>query len=877
MHALSRLLRRITGIFRRRRAEVDLGDELQFHLAMEASALERQGLSPSAARVEAHRRFGGVDRHAEACRDERGGRSLESIAQDIRYAVRSARHAPAFTAIVTLTLGLAIGANTAIFSVVDAVLLRPPTLPESDRLVLLYGMNPDRSQPRFSVSYADYLDWRRQTHSFTDMAAFTPTSASIDGDGEPERLAGLAVTPNFFGVLGVPAALGRTFGREDDDGAASESVILTDGFWRRRFAADVGIIGRRIQLNGRARAVIGVLPSDFDFGGLPVDAITVVNPASIPNVESHNQRTLSAIGRLKPGITLAEAQQDLAAVAARLADTYPDIKGWSANAFGFRAELTRQVRQPLLIVLAAAGLVLLIGCINVANLLVIRGASRGREVAMRQALGASRARLVSQFLIESAVLAVGGGLLGFAVAVGGTRMLLRLAPTGALPTPDQVGISGRVLAFGLGLSLLTAFLVGVWPALRSTTMALGRTLRDGGRTSAGFSAARVRRALVVTEVALALVLLTCAGLVLQSLWRMLRVNPGFSPEQVVAMQISLNRTRYPDSAQIAFYRELTTRLAARPGILAVSAANTPPISISGIVTPVRPKGGVPVPNDGLLTPMTPVTPGYFRTMKMPILSGRDVSWSDAAPTLLVSQSVARQFWPGSESAIGKRIAFGKRDTLGFEVVGVVPDVQTRGLASDPTPMIYMAYGGATRFASTMMLFVRSPAALTSVVPTVKATIRELDPTLPIFNVQTVEAILEQSVAQPRLNAALLATFATMALLLAGLGIYGVVSYSVAQRTQELGVRMALGAQGRDVFRLVLREGASLAAIGILIGLGGTHLATSAIQNWLFGVGRHDPVTLLGVATTLVAIAIAASFLPARRATRVDPVLAMRGE
>jgi predicted permease len=275
--------------------------------------------------------------------------------------------------------------------------------------------------------------------------------------------------------------------------------------------------------------------------------------------------------------------------------------------------------------------------------------------------------------------------------------------------------------------------------------------------------------------------------------------------------------------------------------------------------------------------MTPVTPGYFRTMKMPILSGRDVSWSDAAPTLLVSQSVARQFWPGSESAIGKRIAFGKRDTLGFEVVGVVPDVQTRGLASDPTPMIYMAYGGATRFASTMMLFVRSPAALTSVVPTVKATIRELDPTLPIFNVQTVEAILEQSVAQPRLNAALLATFATMALLLAGLGIYGVVSYSVAQRTQELGVRMALGAQGRDVFRLVLSEGASLAAIGILFGLGGTHLATSAIQNWLFGVGRHDPVTLLGVATTLVAIAIAASFLPARRATRVDPVLAMRGE
>lgn len=856
----------------RRDPDADLSDELRFHLDMEATALERDGMPPDRAREEARRRLGGFDRYTEELRDVRGGRWFDALRQDARYALRIARRFPGFTLIVVATLAIAIGACTAIFSVINSVLLQPLPFPHPEQIVALNAQNPDRSDPRFAVSYADYLDWRRSTRSFSDIAVFTGTAPTLLGSDEPERLAGIAVSPNFFDMLGARAARGRLFGPEDANGETSESVVLTDGFWRRRFAGDPNIVGQRLPFNGRARVVAGVLPASFAVDGRPLDVVTVLAPSSIANVESHGQHTLIALGRLKTGMTLAQAQQDLQAVAARLADTYPEIRGWSANVFRFSDELTRTVRNPLLVLMAAAGLVLLIGCINVANLLITRSAARGREAALRQALGASRWRLVSQLLVESTLLALVGGMLGVAVASLGTRLLLRLAPAGQLPA--SIPIDARVLAFALAASLATALIVGIAPALRGTRTWLSQTLRDGGRTSAGsVHAPRLRRMLVVAEMSLALVLLICSTLVIQSLRRMLDIDPGFQASQVFTMRVAPS-AQFVDTTLVAFYRQAVERIAARPGIQSVAAANSPPLR-SSIKTPIR-LVGRPAPTEPILSSAIAITPGYFRTLNMRLLRGRDVAWNSPAPTLVVSQTAAKQFW-GTDDPIGKHIAFGRRDTVGLEVVGIVADARTQGLIADPVPVIYMSYAGAVQIARSLVFVVRGNGDMSSIVAAAKAGLREVDRNTPVFNVQSVEAIVNQSVAQPRLNTFLLGVFAAIALLLASLGIYGVVSYSVAQRTQEIGVRMALGARSADVFRLILREGAALALVGAIVGIAGASMATRLIQSWLFGIDRGDLTTFVLTSLGLIVVSLAASYMPARRAASVDPLLAMRGE
>jgi predicted permease len=860
---------------RRREPDANLGDEVRFHLEMETAALVRAGMSPERAAEEARRRFGGVDRHTEALRDERSGRFLEVIGQDARYALRVARRFPAFTAIVVATLGFAIGANTAIFGVIDAVLLQPLPFANPDDVVILYSQNPDASMPRFSISYADFLDWRAQTRSFTEMTAFAGTSATLIENGEPERLSGLMATSNFFSVLGVRPAIGRLFGPEDERGEASDAVVLTDALWRRRFAADSSVIGRSLQFNNRTRRVIGVLPASFRPFAPNLDVITVFSPSSIPNVDSHAQHMLTGMARLKPGVTLEQAQQDLRAVAARLSELHSNIKGWSTNVFRASDEQTQNVRRPLWILFAAAGLLLLIGCINVANLLITRAASRGREVALRQAIGASRGRLVSQFLVESAILATAGGVLGVIIGAAGTRVITRVAPAGTIPRLEEVSVNASVLGFALLLSMSTALLVGLWPALRTTTPKLAGMLRDGGRTSAGATnAPRMRRTLVVAEVSLAVMLLLCSGLVLQSLRRILGVQPGFQVQNVMTMRLSPTGG-YNDTSVIALYRDLTTRLAARPGIEAAAAANTPPLSSGGIETPIRLIGRPTTEAGQLMSSVTAVTPNYFRAAGIPIVRGRDMAWSD--PTvLLVSETAAKAFWDGDDP-IGKRIAFGTRDTLGLEIVGVVKDSRARGLTTVPKPMIYMSYSGAANIARSMTLVVRGQGDPGTITATTRATLREIDPKLPLFNIQPLKDIVDQSIAQPRLNTLLLGVFAAMAALLAGIGIYGVISFSVTQRTQEIGVRMALGATQREVLGLVVREATVLGAAGVALGLVGAIGATRLIQSWLFGVGRSDPTTIIATALGVIAIALLASLVPARRAMRVDPLLAMRAE
>ena len=867
------LIRRLASFGRS--PDRDLEEELRFHLEMEAGALQRDGLSPDQARDEARRRLGGVDRYTEELRDVRGGRRADDFAQDLRYAARLARRSPAFTAIVVATLALAIGSSTAIFSVVNTVLLQPLPYPQPDDLVRLYSQNPDRSTARFNVSYADFLDWQRDTRSFAGMSVFAGTAPTLLGDGEPERLAGLAVSSNFFDVIGAHASLGRLFGAVDADGESSDAIILTDGFWHRRFAADPNIVGKRLDMTGRSRVVIGVLSPDFVFDGRPIDAFTVFAPSSIPGVANHGQHMLEAIGRIKPGISLAQAHQDLAAAATRLADAYPEIKGWSTNVFRFSDEITFGVKNPLLVLLAAAMLVLLIGCVNVANLLITRSAIRGREVVLRQALGASRGRLISQLLAESGLVALIGGAVGVALSTIMTRSLIALAPPGLLP-PDAPLLDVRVLGFAVALSLGTALLVGLWPALRATTPKISSTLRDGGRgTAGGTHAAAVRRTLVVGEISLALVLLICSTLVVKSLRRMLDVNPGFAIDNIVTMRVAPGG-QYSDTMLVALYRNLTQNIAGRAGVQAVAAANVPPLSAGGISTPIRLIGRPSSGTERIMSAVTAITPGYFKTTDIRLLRGHDITWSDPRAALIVNQTAAKKFWP-NEDPIGKRVAFGARDTVGLEVVGVAADSRSRAITTDPVPLLYMAYSGATSVARSMTVIVRGNVDVASLVAASKASLRDVDPKLPMFAIRSLRQIVDQSLAQSRLNTTILAIFAGLALLLAGLGIYGVVSFSVAQRRQEIGVRMALGAQQRDVFRLVLREGTMLSVLGVVIGLVAAWGATSVIQSWLFGIERTDPATLVVTAATLVAIAVAASCVPALRATRVDPLLAMRSE
>jgi putative ABC transport system permease protein len=798
---------------------------------------------------------------------------METLMQDVRYALRLSRRFPTFTGIVLLTLGIAIGANTAIFSVVNATLLRPLPYPDGDRLALLYSQNPDRSLPRFSVSYADFLDWRAQTRSFSGMAAFTTASLTFISDAAPLRLAAQTATSDYFDVLGLRPELGRLFRADETPAEAASEVVLTYGFWQRQFSGDPGIVGRRLRTAGGERTVIGVLPRSYDGDNPGVDVVTVLDPTTIPNVESHGQHMLLVIARLKPGVTQAVAQADLSAVAARLSDQFPQIAGWTANVFMASDEATRTLRGPLLVLLAAAGLVLLIGCINVVNLLLTRSTLREREVALRQALGASRSRLVTQLLVESGQLALGGALLGLVVARFVVQLIVRRAPDGLLP--QDIRLDSSVLVFTLVLAVAATLLAGLWPAIATTSPRLARTLRDGGRSSSGgMRALRARRSLVVAEISLALVLLVCAGLVVQSLRNMLAVDPGFDPSSVVTARVSLAAPRYTDTTQVQFFRDLQSRLEGRPGIEAVAAANTPPIAAGGIVTNLRILGSSRRDGGSIMGAATAITPGYFRTMRMRLLRGRDVSWSDPQPTIVVSTAAANAYWPG-ESPIGKRIAFGPRDSTGLEVVGVVNDTRARGITVDTPPMIYLAYSGATRVARTMSLVVRGRGDQAAVVAATRAAVLEIDRTLPLYAVRSVGELIDRSLGQSRLNTTLLGVFAAVALVLAAVGIYGVISYSVTLRQQEIGVRMALGATAHDVLALVLREGGVLAVAGTLVGLVTSYFATGLVKSWLFGIDRTDAPTIAGTAGVLVAMALIASYVPARRAAHVDPIVAMR--
>jgi len=817
---------------------------------------------------------------------------MNTLPQDLRYGARMLLRRPGFTLIALATLGLGIGANSAIFSVVNSVLLRELPYREPQRLVMVWSDRPQlqarTGTTEFPVSAADFVDLRDQNQSFEQIAAFHSQSFSITGGDDPALLGGVRASASLFALLGVEARHGRVFLPEEDQPGPNRIVILSDGLWRRRFGSDPKIIGQTVSLNNEPYTVVGVAPPDFQFprrGDLPAGfqfprEVDLYTPLALTPEQRNNRSRhyLAVIARLKPQTNFEQAQAEVVGIAKRLEQQYPDMnRNKSARLVSLHQQVVGKARSGLLTLLGAVGFVLLIACANVANLLLARGAARRKEMAIRAALGAGRRRVVRQLLTESLLLAASAGALAMLLAVWGVDLLRTILP-GDLPRADEISVDFRVFGFTLAVSLLTGILFGLVPALQGSRADLNETLKEGGRGSGG-GHDRFRGLLVVAEVALALVLLIGSGLMLRSFVRLMGVDPGIDPQNVLTMDISLPRGKYEPQRQAAFFRQLLERARALPGVQ--SAAAVYPLPLSGMEegTNFRIEGRPPAaPNSRTAGPRW-VSPDYFKALKIQLLKGRVFNEGDGAetpPVLVINEAMARQYWP-DEDPIGSRLAFNGRDNqpIWREIVGVVKDVRHTALDTESRPQIYFPF---TQFPSSFMTLVaRTDDDPLKLVAAMRGQVQAIDKDRPISNVHTMEELMARSLSQRRFNLLLLAIFAGVALLLAAVGIYGVMSYSVEQRTHEIGVRVALGARTGDVLRLLLGQGMKLVAAGVAIGLAAAFALTRLISNLLFGVRPTDPATFAAIAILLAGVALAACYVPARRATKVDPMVALRCE
>jgi putative ABC transport system permease protein len=794
----------------------------------------------------------------------------DEMFQDLRFGVRMLVKQPVFTLIAILTLALGIGANTAIFSVVNAVLLRPLPYENPGQLVRLWADNSGQRTDQNQFSPADITDFRDQLTTFEEVGLFDyGLSANLTGGAQPERVNGSEASPELFTALRIKPILGRTFLPDETEVAQSKVALISEGLWRRRFGADPNFAGRTVQLDGESFTVIGVLPGSFKFP----ENVDLWLPFSFTAADWKTDRQhyyVEAVGRLKPGITLAQAKADMETIAQRLAPTRPaSRKKWGITLIPLHEQVVGKISSTLWILFGAVGFVLLIACVNVANLLLARAAARQKEMTIRAALGAGRLRIVRQLLTESLLLAVIGGSGGALLAVGAVK-LFSASTLNSLPRAEEVTVDAWVLMFTLLVSILTGTIFGLTPALQASNPSLNETLKEGGRSSTG-SRSRLRNALVVAEIALSLVLLVGAGLLLKSFLRLQNVNPGFDPHNVLTMQTTLPKAQYPDTVrQNAFVQQTLQRIETLPGVKSVAATiNLPLVGTWGMGYGVIAHDNAP----NQIADNANITPGYFRTMGIPVLQGRDFSDRDstgAPPVIIISEALARKHFP-NENPLGQRINAGANR----EIVGVVADVKPRGLELEAKPQIYLPYAQKPTIASFVTFTIRTESTLLSLAGAVEREIRNLDANLPVANVRSMEQIVATSLAQRRLTMFLLGIFALIAVVLASIGIYGVVSYSVAQRTHELGIRMALGAQGRDVLALVLRQGMRLALLGVALGLAGAFWLTRLLTDLLFGVRATDPLTFVAVALLLATVALVACYLPARRATKVDPLTALR--
>jgi predicted permease len=866
--------RKLRWLAHRRDKEAELREELRFHLDEEAGQCQENGLAADEARFAARRELGNLTLVEEDTRAAWGWTWLEEIIQDLRYGLRLLRKSPGFTAVAILTLALGIGANTAIFSVVNAVLLKSLPFKDPEQLVMVWNRGAAAAGgDRTPLAVADLLDWRAQNRSFADIAAFQSDSFNYAGGDLPEQLLAANVTANFFSVLGVQAQLGRTFLPEEDRPGAQHVALLSDGFWRRRFAGDTRVLGRTLDLGGEAYTVIGILPARLDF---PAKGVSLWTTLQLKPPTRRGPYFLTGVARLKKDVSLQRARVEMSA----LKTSYPSgqhiLSGqqFNFNALPVSEFILGDVRLALLVLMAAATLVLLIAVVNVANLMVVRSAARVKEMSLRTALGASRSRIIRQLLTESTLLALTGGALGALLAVAGVRVLLKIAPD-TIPRLSQVGIDGRVLGWTALVSVATGLLFGLAPKWQTTRLSLEEALRESGRaTTESTGKRRWHSLLVVTELSLAVMLLISAGLLTKSFWRLQRVDSGISTERILTMQIPLRGPRYEKAQQLdSFYPRLLERIQTLPGVRAVAVSNSLPPDSNEYSDNFSIEGRPAVPSQPPpIAYMILVSADFFRAFGIPLRRGRFFTAADAAnspPVAIISETTARQFFP-NEDPLGKRI------TDKGEIVGVAGDVKYSGLADSMQPAIYEPLTQAHTWDA--FLSVRTDAAdPMSLLTAVRDEIKSLDPELPVSQVGTLESRFATAVAQPRFRTTLIACFAALALMLAVVGTYGVISYSVTQRTHEIGIRVALGASRKSVLKLVLGQGTTLAVAGVLVGLAGSFALTGLLRNLLFNVSATDWPTFTGTTLLLSGTALLACYFPARRATRVDPMQALRHE
>src|SRR5262245_26897601 len=768
----------------------------------------------------------------------------DEMFQDLRFGVRMLRKQPGFTLIVVLTLALGIGANTAIFSVVNAVLLRPLPFKEADRLVAVWEINPKNSENE--VAAANFIDWGEQQAVFEELAALSYANVVLTGGDEPERLQAAIVTPSFFSSLGVQASLGRTFLPAEGKTGGTRVIVLSHGLWERRFSADPNLIGKTVTISGVSLTVAGVMPAGFQLQFPTIRQVDLWLPRIFTPQLAVNRgmHFLYVLGRLKPGVTLTQAQTEMDAIAGRLAQAYPNTNtGAGVRLINLQEHIVGKFQLGLLVMLFAVGFVLLIACANVANLLLSRAATRQKEVAIRAALGASRLRILRQLLTESMLLASLGSTLGIVFAYWGIHLLIAAGPAD-FPRLKELGIDEQTLGFTLLVSLLTGVVLGLAPALQATTTDLNESLKESGRSISGGSRWRLRSLLVVTEIALALMLLVSAGLLIRSFWRLLQVNPGFEPAHALSMSISLPGTKYGQGQlQAAFFEQALRRIEGLPGIISAGTVSNLPLGGSNMTTGItRDDRPVPTPADVPEVDYRITSPNYFRALGIPLRAGRPFNEHDApgnSPVVIINETSARRFWPG-EDPVGKRLTIRENPPLSYEVVGVVGDVKHNRLDAESRAEIYVPYSQAP--AGFMYLVVRTTSDSLSMAAAVRREIAAVDKDQPVHNLKTMEQLFAESISQPNFNMLLLSIFSAVALVLAAVGIYSVISYSVSQRRREIGIRMALGAQAGDVLKMVVRQGLALLLIGIAIGLGGAFALTRLLKTLLFEVSTTDPVT-----------------------------------
>jgi len=806
------------------------------------------------------------------------------LGQDVRYAFRMLVKNPTFTAIAVIALALGIGANTAIFSVVNAVLLRPLPFKHPEQLVMVWENAAHLGFPKDTPSPANFLDWQKQAQSFTGMAAMTERSFNLTGVGEPERLEGRRVSANLFDLLGVPALLGRTFVAEDDR-PGTHVVLLSYSLWQQRFGSDPSVIGRALVLNGESYTVVGVMPRLVRLPGYSTRNDQLWVPIAFPQEEAtqRGNHFLEVIARLKPGITRKQAQAEMETIAARLAQQYPVYNmRRGAVVVPLHEQVVGDIRPSLLVLLGAVGFVLLIACANVANLLLARAAVRQKEIALRLAVGASRSRLTRQFLTESVLLAMFGAGLGLLLAFAGIRILRSFIPP-SIAQIQAISIDGPVLIFTVLVAVLTGIAFGLAPAIHGSHLNLNDTLKESGRDSSGGGKGhRARGLLVIGEVAISFVLLIGAGLLINSFLHLRKLDPGFRADHLLTMKVDLSEVKYPDrDRRAAFFDEVIRRVLALPGVQSAAVANNLPLTYDGDSMFVSVEGlPDPPPDQQPDVIYRVIGPGYFGTMGIPIVHGRDFTDQDKADSkdlVIISEKTAQHFWPGQDP-IGKRLKPGSSTSNApwREVVGVVKDVRQNDLIAPPKMQMYLNYRQLKSIPANALV-VRTSIEPMSLAGSVRNAIWSVDKDQTVADIETMEHIVAEAVARQRFSMFLLGFFAVVALLLASVGIYGVMSYSVAQRTREIGIRMALGARRADVLQMTVKEGLKLVGAGMLLGMAAAFILTRVMTTLLYGISATDPVTFVGISIVLLAVAILASYVPALRATKVDPMIALRAQ